>query len=85
MWSDLDGDAANDLVVAGTMGTSNVMLVYRSRTNADVNNDGFIDFTDFDAFVSSFEAGSSAADFNKDGFIDFTDFDQFVSRFELGC
>jgi glucose/arabinose dehydrogenase len=52
---------------------------------ADVNADGFLDFTDFDAFVTDFEGGSRWADFNGDGFLDFTDFDAFVSGFEGGC
>jgi hypothetical protein len=52
---------------------------------ADYNADGFLDFTDFDAFVAEFEAGGTTADFNKDGFIDFTDFDAYVSSFEAGC
>jgi len=52
---------------------------------ADYNNDGFLDFTDFDAFVAGFEAGENAADFNNDGFIDFTDFDAYVAAFDAGC
>jgi hypothetical protein len=52
---------------------------------ADFNSDGFVDFTDFDEFVSAFEAGDGGADFNADGFIDFTDFDEYVSAFEAGC
>jgi hypothetical protein len=52
---------------------------------ADFNNDGFLDFTDFDSFVEAFEAGAATADFNNDGFLDFTDFDAFVSSFEAGC
>jgi hypothetical protein len=52
---------------------------------ADFNNDGFLDFTDFDAFVVSFELGEAASDFNQDGFLDFTDFDAFVEAFETGC
>jgi|GEM_PF-2034412 len=51
----------------------------------DINCDGFIDFTDFDGFVSAFEAGAAIADFNGDGFLDFTDFDAFVAAFEAGC
>jgi hypothetical protein len=53
--------------------------------DADFNQDGFIDFTDFDAFVEAFEAGDAIADFNSDGFLDFTDFDAFVASFEAGC
>lgn len=52
---------------------------------ADFNADGFIDFTDFDDFVSAFEQGQSISDFNGDGFLDFTDFDAFVAAFEAGC
>jgi|GEM_PF-6539771 len=52
---------------------------------ADFNHDGFLDFTDFDAFVTAFESGDASADFNGDGFLDFTDFDAFVTAFELGC
>ncbi|MDX2118624.1 MAG: matrixin family metalloprotease [Planctomycetota bacterium] len=52
---------------------------------ADFNNDGFLDFTDFDAFVAAFEAGAAGGDFNNDGFIDFTDFDAYVAAFEAGC
>jgi len=52
---------------------------------ADFNNDGFLDFSDFDDFVAAFEGGQSSADFNGDGFLDFTDFDDFVAAFEAGC
>jgi hypothetical protein len=52
---------------------------------ADFNGDTFLDFTDFDDFVSAFEAGESRADFNGDTFLDFTDFDDFVTAFEAGC
>jgi|GEM_PF-6985153 len=52
---------------------------------ADFNGDGFLDFTDFDDFVTAFENGDASADFNGDGFLDFTDFDDFVAAFEQGC
>jgi len=51
----------------------------------DFNCDGFLDFTDFDGFVTAFEAGEASSDFNSDGFLDFTDFDAFVSVFDAGC
>jgi hypothetical protein len=53
--------------------------------DGDFNKDGFLDFTDFDDFVTAFEAGSPGGDFNGDGFLDFTDFDAFVGAFEAGC
>jgi len=52
---------------------------------ADFNDDGFLDFSDFDDFVSAFEGGAASADFNGDGFLDFSDFDNFVGAFEGGC
>ena len=51
----------------------------------DFNNDGFIDFTDFDTFVAQFELGNSITDFDGNGFLDFNDFDLFVAAFEFGC
>ncbi len=51
----------------------------------DFDGDGFVDFFDFDAFVSAFENGEPNADFDEDGFIDFFDFDAYVSAFEVGC
>jgi hypothetical protein len=56
---------------------------------ADFNRDGFLDFFDYDAYVSCFEGGDcpcdQTADFNRDGFADFFDYDQFVTDFESGC
>lgn len=49
---------------------------------ADVNQDGFVDFFDYDAFVEAFEAGDCWADYAADGFIDFFDYDEFVRIFE---
>lgn len=63
-----------------------IMLELTDSPNAphsvDVNLDGFVDFTDADAFITAFEAGAGLADFNTDGFIDFTDADDFVAAFE---
>ncbi len=56
---------------------------------ADFDQDGFVDFFDFDAFVACFEGDpcppGSSADFDQDGFVDFFDFDAFVTAFEAGC
>jgi V8-like Glu-specific endopeptidase len=71
----------------GSFGTGFGLTAYQAKPPcpADFNNDGFVDFTDFDAFVAAFEAGAGSGDFNNDGFIDFTDFDAFVTAFEQGC
>jgi Zn-dependent metalloprotease len=56
---------------------------------ADFNDDGFVDFFDYDTYVECYETGvcpsGKTADFNGDGFIDFFDYDQFVTDFESGC
>ncbi len=66
---------------AAVLGPPGTLTICR----ADFNCDGFVDFTDFDAFGGAFELGETGADFNGDGFIDFTDFDAYISAFELGC
>ena len=66
-------------------GSTSCASVAVTVTSADFNNDGFLDFTDFDAFVAAFESEGAGADFNNDGFIDFTDFDAFVAAFEAAC
>jgi hypothetical protein len=56
---------------------------------ADFNGDGFVDFFDYDAFVTAFEVGGdltgAAADINGDGFVDFFDYGDFVAVYEQGC
>jgi hypothetical protein len=59
----------------------------------DFNQDGFLDFFDYDAYVACFEGDIDScpngdeldADFNGDGFVDFFDYDDFVAAFEVGC
>jgi hypothetical protein len=52
---------------------------------ADFNDDGFLDFFDYDDYVAAFEAGDPRAEFNGDGFVDFFDYDEFVGSYEAGC
>lgn len=52
---------------------------------ADFDASGFVDFDDFNMFVSAFEAGSGDADVDGSGFVDFDDFNFFVQAFEAGC
>jgi len=67
------------------VGTSKMVTVVRPGCDADFNDDGFLTFEDFDAFVGAFESGFASADFNQDGFLSFEDFDAFVTSFEAGC
>jgi predicted outer membrane repeat protein len=56
---------------------------------ADFNEDGFLDFFDYDDYVACFEGfgcpPGKTSDFNGDGFSDFFDYDEFVTAFNLGC
>ncbi len=63
----------------------NYTLTLPGFNRADFNNDGFITFEDFDAFVGAFDSGATAADFNADGFLTYEDFDAFVAAFEFPC
>ena len=63
---------------------STITLVVRVGPQADFNGDGFVDFFDFNDFVTAFENGDPSADFNHDCFLDFFDFNDFVTAFENG-
>jgi hypothetical protein len=63
-------------------------VVATKLCKSDFNGDGFLDFFDYDDFVTCFETndcGDASADFNEDGFVDFFDYDDFVAAFEAGC
>jgi aminopeptidase N len=82
----LDGDVGASLPSGnGQAGGDAVISFTVTRCPADFNADGFVDFFDFDDFVTAFESGGAGADFNNDGFVDFFDFDDFVVAFEVGC
>ncbi|MCC6228599.1 MAG: hypothetical protein IT432_05160 [Phycisphaerales bacterium] len=55
------------------------------RCPADVDNNGFVNALDYDAFASAFEAGDTCADFDGNGFTNALDYDAFASSFESGC
>jgi hypothetical protein len=75
------------LVATSTCGTTTSDTARLVVCAADVNCDAFLDFFDYDEFVTAFETGApqEIADFNADGFIDFFDYDEFVTAFEVGC
>lgn len=66
-----------------------VRVLAREECRVDFNRDRFVDFFDYDAYVSCFEGGEcpcdQTADYNGDGFADFFDYDEFVAAFENGC
>jgi hypothetical protein len=70
-------------------GTGTITITPPAPCRADFNDDGFLDFFDFDDFVNCFESEicppGKTADYNGDGFVDFFDFDDFVTDFSNGC
>ncbi|NUQ51457.1 MAG: hypothetical protein HUU19_02020 [Phycisphaerales bacterium] len=55
------------------------------RCPGDVNNDGFVNGDDYDAFASAFDVADLCADYNGDGFVNGDDYDAFASNFDVGC
>jgi hypothetical protein len=70
-------------------GAGSVTLSCALPCTPDFNGDGFLDFFDYDDYVTCYETGTCpsgrTADFNGDGFVDFFDYDAFVAAYELGC
>jgi hypothetical protein len=84
----------NDLDTIGDQSFADAQLDFRivlggNACQADFNSDGFVDFFDYDDFVTCFETGlcgeGRTADVNGDGFADFFDYDAYVELFERGC
>ncbi len=53
--------------------------------DADLNEDGMLDFFDVSAFLTAFRAHDAAADFNNDGEFNFFDVTNFLAAFAAGC
>ncbi len=88
-WGDSLGDAGYrlelDFNLDGFLGQDDRAAFYRTVGHADFNLDGFVDFFDFDEYVTAFENDDPSAEWTLDGFLDFFDYDGFVSAFENGC
>lgn len=83
-------DAGQVLVIGPPAGASHGMNSIHRLTplcDADFNADGFMNGSDFDEFITAFEAGDSAADYNEDTFVNGSDFDEFIVAFvdATGC
>jgi hypothetical protein len=72
---------------SGVVGSYDIHVRYDCP--ADFNEDGFLDFFDYDDYVQCFETGvcpaGKTADMTGDDFVDFFDYDAFVLMFERGC
>ena len=52
---------------------------------ADANDDGFVDFFDYDEFLGRLEAGDPSADLDGDGAVTGADSAAFLEAFVGGC
>lgn len=52
---------------------------------ADLNDDGSLDFFDISGFLVAYSNSESAADFNGDGSYDFFDISAFLTAYSAGC
>jgi hypothetical protein len=62
-----------------------VQIVMVMTCDADLNNDGSLNFFDVSAFLSAFAAQDPAADFTNDGAFNFFDVSAFLAAFSAGC
>ncbi len=69
----------------GTTNSTPLSFGFETYRPADFDHSGFVDFEDYSAFVTAFEAGGDDADFDGSGFVDIEDFQAFVAAFEAGC
>lgn len=65
--------------------SGSVYTDFRSTCEADMNDDGVLNFFDVSAFLSAFTSQSPTADFNDDGTWNFFDVSAFLSIYGLGC
>jgi hypothetical protein len=78
-------------VIGPTCGdsVSTPAVVTVALCGADFNDDGFVDFFDFNDFVDCFDGvvcpPGRTSDYNGDGFTDFFDANDFVADFDTGC
>ncbi|NUQ53204.1 MAG: fibronectin type III domain-containing protein [Phycisphaerales bacterium] len=66
-------------------GRYNINWLFTPDCKPDINEDGFVNGDDFDAFAEMFDLGAIGADYNHDGFVNGDDFDEFANDFENGC
>ena len=55
------------------------------QCDADLTNDGLLNFFDIALFVALFQNQDPIADFNGDGLLNFFDFSSYLTAFNKGC
>ncbi|MDF1809507.1 MAG: GC-type dockerin domain-anchored protein [Phycisphaerales bacterium] len=80
---DADG---NQLGTVTTTGTATIVAIGTAPgCEADINDDGELNFFDVSAFLSAFAMMDPVADFNNDGEFNFFDVSSFIASFSTGC
>lgn len=88
--ADLDGNGSSDIAVTNRdSNTTSIFLNDQAVVepcDADLNNDGQLDFFDIAAFLNAVSSGDLAtADLNNDGVADFFDVLAYLNLFSQGC
>ncbi|MCC5823666.1 MAG: proprotein convertase P-domain-containing protein [Phycisphaerales bacterium] len=69
----------------GTLTQACLQITTAPACPADINGDGKLNFFDFAAFITLFNAGDPAADINGDGELNFFDVAAYLNLFNAGC
>ncbi len=79
----------NTVTVVAIEDSGNAAILNETVTlntcQADLNNDGALNFFDVSAFLSAYSSGDILADFNDDGTLNFFDVSAFLTEFNTGC
>jgi len=79
----------NTVTVVALEDSGNATILTETVTlntcQADLNNDGVLNFFDVSAFLSAYSSGDLLADFNDDGVLNFFDVSAFLTEFNTGC
>ncbi|MGV6813588.1 MAG: GC-type dockerin domain-anchored protein, partial [Phycisphaerales bacterium] len=81
------GENVVTVVAVEDSGTAGILneTVTLNACQADLNNDGVLNFFDVSAFLGAYSSGDLAADFNGDGALNFFDVSAFLAAFNAGC
>lgn len=79
-----DGDEADDSWFVDSVAITTV-FIDEPTCQADINDDGTLNFFDISAFLVAFSALDPIADFNNDGAYNFFDISEFLTAFSAGC
>lgn len=70
---------------SGSAASTPAAFSFSTIRPADLNGDGFVDYSDYLEFLNLFDLSDPRVDFNMDGFVDYSDYLEFLNRYEASC